>query len=377
MAFDPAKPDDFLKNFNNASVLYSADPTQSNQQLTDLQSALAYLQSPAGQQAEDASNYAGYSQFMAQQLNNDIAEQTNMNNYGQAQGNVDSLTKQYGTNNDWLTKYSNDQSGHVQWAKDNGMYQQLMDRYSKSPGYSLLSNEQKDTLVANQTMREWQLAMANHQGDQRKFQTQLDTAKQGLNPLQDKALQGFTLNSPDYAHQEQAVKDYYYGKSPTDPNGQIYQATNDANRNIYDQVYNIKNDINTKAAQIGVSNSGSRQKALSNVNGQAVDAATKLRQNAENTAQESIQNQQKQNQAMQGNQQNLTNSVKQGQFSNLFDTGTKNEVSAYNTQTGAQSEQGIQNAEKAIEKQQADSNMWNDIFGTVGKAGGALIGGLI
>ena len=79
--FNPAQANNFYNNFNYASVEYSANQTNDEQRLNDLITAYQYLNDPANQQALDAENYAGFSQYMLQQLQSDITEQQNLVQY--------------------------------------------------------------------------------------------------------------------------------------------------------------------------------------------------------------------------------------------------------------------------------------------------------
>src|SRR6185312_16206186 len=104
--YNPANPDAFLNNFNNASVLYSQDTPQSQQRATDLQAAYQYLSSPQGRAAEDQANYPGYTDFMLSQLQADIQEQQNLIAYQQAQQATNKGTSEWTGFQDTLNKIS-------------------------------------------------------------------------------------------------------------------------------------------------------------------------------------------------------------------------------------------------------------------------------
>ena len=108
--------------------------------------------------------------------------------------------------------------------------------------------------------------------------------------------------------------------------------------------------------------------------GQGVQAATQLRNNAENQAQQSIQAEQKANAAAQSNQQDLVNQEKGSTIGNLFNTATGTEINAYNNQTNANNATNLANNETNLSQQEASTNMFNNIFGQSGSALGSLAG---
>ena len=389
--FNPAQANNFYNNFNDASVEYSANQTNDEQRLNDLITAYQYLNDPANQQALDAENYAGFSQYMLQQLQSDITEQQNLVQYTGAVSSQTNAANTVNNLNAIMSTMKNDPTNMT--AGDWGAVLQALQSTGQNPNLQFSANgtnwnADAITLINNalQNNNKGQNAsvLANIASNllnngaltnaigaiTTQAQTAVDNA---ANPV----LQGATINNPDYTQEQNAVNTYYQGTDTTngglyDPNSAVYQAVAPATSSIYNDVYNIKNDINTQAAQTGVMNSGERQLSLSNTQGAGQKAALAVVQSAQDQAKAAEANEAANIQSQQAQQTNLQNDLTGGGIQNLFSTATNQDVNAYNAQTGAQNTQNEANNENAINTAENSNNLENEIFGQAGSALGTL-----
>ncbi len=397
--FNPASANSFYNNFNDASVNYSADQTQEGQRLNDLIAAYTYLQDPTNQTALDQENYAGFSQYMLQQLQADVTEQNNLVQYGTAQTNY---TTAQGTAS-WLSGiWGNISQGNNEDAGSWGGLTQALQASNINPTVQFTyngSNFNSDVLslesfFVNNNDTGGLLALGKAMGASSAVTNQINSAinfaannaQTAMNTAGATAVNGAVVNSPDYNQEQNAVTTYYQGNDATggginDPNSAVYQAIQPAietgANSIYDQVYNIKNDINTQAAQTGVMNSGERQAALSNTQGAGQQAAQAVAQSAMDQAKSAEAAEAQSIQSQQATQTNLQNDLTGGTLENLFSTATGNSVNAYNAQTGAQDTENIANNEQSINTAQNSLNLQNAIFGQAGNAIGTAAGNYV
>lgn len=401
--FDPTQANNFFGNPNDASVLYSADLTQDQQRFNDLVSAYQFLQDPNNQSTLDQQNYAGYSQYLLGQLQNDLTEQQNLVSVAQGQNNVNTNATTSNYVGSMLNAIASGNGGNygqintgqmkdlASWLQQNPQLNQTVNIKTNYGNFNqTLSNLINFVAGGGQgiNMNDISNAMNNNGITTQALgliQTNLANAQKNLGPLQNAATQGFTLNAPDYAHAQQQLQNYYgidaNGNPIAGDNGQVQQATQQANNDIYQTAFNLKNQINGAANRYGVASSGERKQALGTVNDQATKQAAQAFSNAANSALKNIGQYNQQVQQEQAQQNALTNDVKGSNLASLFGNSTQNAINAYNTQTGTQNQNNLQNAQNQIQQQSANTDFLNSLFSgggqAIGQLAGTAIGGLI
>ena len=395
--FDPTNASNFYNNFNNMSVLYQPAPAAGGvnadaQRYNDLVAAYEYASDPANKATLDSQNYAGYTDYILSQLVPDIQEEQNLNTYNTSQQSFNQLGQQLSGVNSDLTQVSNgDPNGAdtSDWGYIKQYANQLLQLYNTDQGFQqamqkigLKNAGQLQTYInnaptsVNPFINRGQLTQAV-QLAQQQIQSQYSQAQLAQNTQKGNVLNGFILPGQDYANQENQVANYY--NDPT--TGQVALATQNADQDLYQMAYNLKNQINQQANFAGVNNSGERQKAIGDANSKAINQSTQLFNDANNQATAAINANKQANQQNQAQQQNLTNTVKEGNINDLFNTATQGNIGAYNTNLNQSNQTGTQNAEKNIAQEQANSALWGTIFNTAGQGLGAAAatatGGLI
>lgn len=353
-AFDPS----FFNDYSQFAPSYTADAGQSNAQLQKLQDALAYVNANPGLPNKD---------YLLGELNKDI----------QAQQAVSQYDTQTGGSQAYNQAVSQQQAAKNQLDQYKTILTALGQGKAITPDMTVGLPAGAPTGQVSDYLLNFYKSWAQNASDAYDANSKIVNAGVGssanLNSAQAGLLNNFTLPGQDWATAEQKLTDYYKA-----PGGQIDQSTRAAEDNIYQMQYNLKNGINEKAAQLGVSSSGSRQKALGNVSGQATQAAVGARQNADTAAQQQIDAFKQSAQQQQQQQQLAESNIKAGGAANIFGTDTQKQINAYDTNTAGQANQAEQGAQTQLQQQQASDQMWNNIFGTVGgaaaKGAGLILG---
>ena len=379
--FDPTQANAFYSNPNDLSVNYGTGTTQTEQQFNDLLAAYNYLMDPANQAALDQSNYAGYSQYVLGQLQTDLAEQQNVANYNQGQGTATSTADAYQAANTAYTNAMNTSSAEdfLTYANQIGggaatAVQQVYNYVKSLPAFA------QGTISGAQLIGMMQNALKQSAPAQlNALQTANLNANSALNPLGAAVTNNFALNSPDYQHAQQMLQNYYGIDANGNPiagdkTGQVQLANQAADQDLYQVAYNLKNQINQKATQLGVGSSGQRQQALGGVNQQVINQQAQRYQQSAQDALNNIDSYNQNVQNEQAQQNSLVNNVKQGQISNLFNNSTQQQINAYNNQANTQNQTNLQNAQSQIQQQAANTDFLNSLFGAGGQALGGIAG---
>ena len=324
-----------FSDFSKFNPLYTADQGQSDAQLQMLQDAMAYAQ--AHPELPDST-------FVMGELDKNLKAQGAVSGYNKAVSGSTQLNALKGS------------SANLQRARDEA-------RANVNPN-NIRTKEQYDNMVYwGQQAAEYDRQLQANLAEQKTL------SSVDVNKSQADLLTNFRLPGQDWEGAKNKLTDFYKG-----PGGQIDYATQGAQRNLYQIAYNLRKGINEKAAQLGASSSGSRQRALGNVNTQAVKEATRLRGEAESDAQKNIDKFSQDAAEKQRQQQELEDRIRSGTAGDLFGQGTQDLISSYRRNSEGQAQKAMQGAQQDIAKQKADDDMWNDIFSLGGKGLGMALG---
>lgn len=334
--FDPS----VLTDPSKISPLYSADSGQAGDRLTLLQQAMAYVK---------ANPNTANADYLTKEIQADIQAEQGVTGYDQGQSNITDLSTRLAQSNKDLSRYGDPTNGYNLWLHESGTPATL-GAYSKYS--SFMDQTKKD--IGDLTNG---LSTANS-----------DFTKSGAN-----LVQNFRLPQPNIASALTSLQDYYHNPQT----GQVALSTQPAINDIYQRNFNFKNNINAQAAAQGASQSGMRKKALDTSNSNAIQAATQVKDSAENQAAQGIQNFKTQTANETTQAKTLEDQIKNGGASNLFSGTTQNAITAFNDNASAQNQNAMLSSEQQLAQQQANDSFWNQTLGVGGRALGTFAGALI
>lgn len=363
MAFDQTQFEQFSQDPNQFGAYYGMDADQSAQRLQMLQDALAYAQ--AHPELEN-------SQYILGELNNDITAQQSVGNYIGKSGEVESQSQKI---KDIEAAYNTlmQSTTYQQFNKNAKALNDLGINVPTGTPPKLGTGQ----TMSDKTFLEQQLGWAKSKIPGMITSGYVDPLKglqEGQNQAQSDLLNKFHVSRPDYTGAQKKLTDWF---GTPGSGGQIDLATQQPIEDIYQTAYNLRNQVNQRAAQIGAGNSGFRKKAISNIGGQAIQQAAGVVGQAQNQAQSSIQDFEKNAQAQQRKAQDLENKVKAGTAGDLLTGANRDAVGSYNLNTQAQLDEQLAKDQERLYGQANNNDLASGIVGGFGNALGRFSGAFV